>query len=118
MKVNILGTEYIILVKQYHEEEAFERNSFAGYCDGYTKQIVICDMHTYKGWEHETEQSIQTAQKETMRHEIVHAFLNESGLKENTLAYGGGWAKNEEMVDWLAMQIPKIYKAFEEAGCL
>lgn len=118
MKVNILGTEYTIIVKKYDEEEAFERQSFAGYCDGYSKQIIICDMHTYKGWEYEPEQSIQAAQKETMRHEIVHAFFNESGLKENTFSYDGAWARNEEMIDWLAMQIPKIYKVYEEVGCL
>ena len=75
MKVNILGTEYTILIKKYDEEE-------------------------------------------TLRHEIVHAFLNESGLMDSTFAYDGGWSKNEEMVDWLAIQIPKIHKVFEEAGCL
>ena len=55
MKVNILGTEYTILIKKYDEEEAFDRRSIAGYCDGYTKEIVLCDMHTYKGWENESE---------------------------------------------------------------
>ena len=118
MKVNILGTEYTILIKKYDEEEAFDRRSIAGYCDGYTKQIVICDMHTYKGWENESEQTIQASQKLTLRHEIVHAFYNESGLMDSTFAYEGGWSKNEEMVDWLAIQIPKIYKAYQEAGCL
>ena len=118
MKVNILGTEYTILIKKYDEEETFERNSFAGYCDGYAKQIVICDMHTYKGWEHEPEQSIQAVQKETIRHEIIHAFFNESGLMNSAFAYDGAWSRNEEMVDWLAIQIPKIYKVFEEVGCL
>ena len=118
MKVNVLGTEYTIIVKKYTEEEAFERRSIDGFCDGYTKEIVVCDMHTYKGWEHETEATIIACQKEVLRHEIVHAFFNESGLQDSTLEYGGGWAKNEEMVDWLALQIPKIYKAFEQAGCL
>ena len=45
MKVNILGTEYTVLVKKYDEEEAFERRSIDGYCDGYTKEIVaICTL--------------------------------------------------------------------------
>lgn len=118
MKVNILGTEYEIIIKKYDEEEAFDRNSFAGYCDGYTKQIVICDMHTYKGWENESEQTIQASQNLTLRHEIVHAFFNESGLMDSAFAYDGGWSKNEEMVDWLAIQIPKIHKAYQEVGCL
>ena len=75
-------------------------------------------MRTHKGWEYESEQTKQASQKLTLRHEIVHAFFNESGLMDSAFAYDGAWAKNEEMVDWLAIQIPKIYKAFEEAGCL
>ena len=54
-------------------------------------------------------------QHKVIRHEIVHAFLYESGLDVNSLS-GGAWAKNEEMVDWMAIQIPKILKAFQEAG--
>ena len=118
MDINILGTKYTIEVKKYGEEEAFERRSIDGYCDGYTKKIVICDMHTYKGWEHEEEETIVAAQKQTLRHEIVHAFFYESGLADSSFAYDGGWANNEEMVDWMSLQIPKIQKVFCEAGCL
>ena len=41
MHVNVLGTGYKIIVKKYDEDEIFARESFAGYCDGYTKEIVI-----------------------------------------------------------------------------
>ena len=108
MKVNVLGTDYQILVKKYDEDEAFERRSIDGYCNGLTKEIVICDMHTYKGWEHETEETIKVCHKEVLRHEIVHAFLNESGLQDSTFAYDGGWSKCEEMIDWIALQGEKI----------
>lgn len=118
MKVNVLGTEYEIIVKKYDEDEIFEKRSFAGYCDGLAKEIVLCDMHTYKGWEDEPEKTIQICQKENLRHEIVHAFFNESGLQDNSFVFDGAWAKNEEMIDWLAIQIPKIHKAFQEVGCL
>ena len=50
-KVTILGTDYEIVVKKYSDDEAFERRSIDGYCDYLLKQIVICDMTTYKGWE-------------------------------------------------------------------
>ena len=50
MTVNILGTPYEIIVKKYDEEEEFERRSISGFCDGYAKEIVVCDMSTYKGW--------------------------------------------------------------------
>lgn len=116
--VNILGAEYAIIVKKYDEDEAFERRSNDGYCDSWTKQIVVCDMTTYKGWEHEPPETIAAAQKEAMRHEIVHAFFSESGLKDSALSPDVAWAKNEEMVDWFALQGPKIYKAWQEAGAL
>lgn len=118
MTVNILGTEYTVTIKKYDEEEAFERRSIDGYCDGLTKQIVVCDMSTYKGWEHECEATIKAAENQTLRHEIVHAFFDESGLADSSFAVDGAWARNEEMVDWFAMQGPKIYKAWQEANAL
>lgn len=118
MTVNILSTPYEIIVKKYDEEEAFDRRSIAGFFDGYAKQIVVCDMHTYKGWEYDSEKTIVECQKETTRHEIVHAFFYESGLWDNAVECGGAWTKNEEMVDWLAIQGAKIYKAWQEADAL
>ena len=118
MTVNILGTPYEIIVKKYDEEEAFERRHIAGFCDGYTKEIVVCDMHTYEGWEHDTENTIVECQKETTRHEIVHAFFYESGLWDSSLGIDNSWAKNEEMVDWIAIQGEKIYNAWKEADAI
>ena len=51
-KINILGTDYSICIKAYSEDDAFERLSIDGYCNSFTRQIVCCDMATYKGWEH------------------------------------------------------------------
>lgn len=118
MTVNILGTSYTLTVKKYDEDKAFELRSIDGYCDGLTKQIVVCDMTTYKGWEHEPQETAAAAQRQTVRHEIVHAFFEESGLSDSGLQYEGSWAKNEEMVDWIASQGPKIYKAWQEAYAL
>lgn len=118
MTVNILGTPYEIIVKKYDEEEAFERRSIAGFCDGYAKEIVICDMHTYKGWENEAEKTVVSAQKQTLRHEIVHAFFDESGLMDSSSVVECPRSQNEEMVDWIANQGMKIYKAWVEADAL
>ena len=118
MTVNILGTSYEVVVKKYDEEEAFDSRSIAGFCDGYAKEIVVCDMHTYKGWENEAEKTVNAAQKQTLRHEIVHAFFDESGLMDSSSMVECPWSKNEEMVDWIANQGAKIYKAWQEAGCL
>ena len=118
MTVNILGTQYEIIVKKYDEEEEFDRRSIAGFCDGYAKEIVVCDMHTYKNWEHEAEKTVVAVQKQTLRHEIVHAFFDESGLMDSSSVVECPWSKNEEMVDWIANQGMKIYRAWQEADAL
>ena len=64
----------------------------------------------------EKEQEIY--RKKTLRHEIIHAFLNESGLSDSSNQFDGEWAKNEEMVDWFAIQAPKIFSAFKKMNIL
>jgi len=34
------------------------------------------------------------------------------------MSSNGAWARNEEMIDWFALQGPKILKAWQEAGAL
>lgn len=118
MKIDILGTEYEIIVKKYSDEPSFEKDGINGYCDSLLKQIVYCEMKTYKGWENESKEFCQSQERLTLRHEIVHAFFNESGLQDNALCYGSSWPKNEEMVDWIALQGPKIYAAWQKANAL
>lgn len=115
--VNILGTEYAITVKSYNDDDTFKRYDACGYCSTTEKEIVLCDMETYPNLDDETDAVRDHQTKTTMRHEIVHAFLNESGLSMNSNE-SDAWARNEEMVDWFAIQGPKIYKAWQEAGAL
>lgn len=116
--INILGTDYTILKKQYTDDPDFEKYSFSGYCDGIAKEIVFCDMMTYPGWDNEPKARAAIVEKEILRHEIVHAFFNESGLSENASQFHGSWAKNEEMVDWIALQGPKIYRAWRQVKAI
>ena len=51
--------------------------------------------------------------KKTLRHEIVHAFMFESGLGYNW--EHGSIGQEETVVDWIAIQLPKIYAAAEAA---
>lgn len=118
MTINILGTDYAIVVRKYSEDASFSSLEISGYCNDCTKQIVICEMATHPEYEHENPAVSECVQKETIRHEIVHAFFSESGLADSSNPTAGGWAKNEEMVDWFALQGPKIYKAWQEAGAL
>lgn len=106
-KVNILGTEYSI--KRQKEKETSKLEHSDGICEFYLKEIVIDDFEPTS----ETVANPNLYKKKVLRHEIVHAFLYESGLDVNS-----EWARNEEIVDWIALQAPKLQKAFEEAGCL
>lgn len=117
-KVNILGTEYTILIRRYDEDERFKDRSIDGYCDGMLKQLVLCDMRTWPGWGKEPEDYVDASMRRTLRHEIVHAFFHESGLDESSFKVDAAWATNEEMVDWIAAQGPKIHAAWQAVGAL
>jgi len=114
MTVNILGTEYTI-----HEDNANdpEMKDKWGYCFTDAKEIHIIDFDTEDEYKKESPEVRKRRTDITLRHEIIHAFLIESGLNQNSMETDC-WAKNEEMVDWFAIQFPKILKAFEGAGCI
>lgn len=116
--VNILGTVYEIETKQYGDDPWFKENSCDAYCDGTLKKIVMCDLKTWPRFEKETDECLTVMRKEVLRHEIVHAFLNESGLRDSALTADGPWARNEEMVDWFAIQGPKIYEAWQSVSAI
>lgn len=103
-RVSVLGTEYEIHYKELARENA------DGYCGPTSKVITIRTDNTNKV------QDFEELQRVTLRHEIIHAFMFESGL-------GASWQHAEEFghdettVDWFARQFVKIYKAFVEVGC-
>lgn len=117
-KVNILGTEYTIETHKVSKDSYLEENSLAGYCGEESKLIVIADMSEKKYFSDMDEKEQEEYRKRTLRHEIMHAFLNESGLSSSSNRYDGAWAKNEEMVDWFAIQSPKIFELYESLGIL
>lgn len=108
MKVNILGTEYRIIKAGRNEDPYLQ--SCDGYCDKTSKKIVICKKDQACDLS-----DFGVHQRKVMRHEIIHAFLFESGLHENFTHEMG---HDETYVDWFASQFPKIQKVFEKAGCL
>ena len=109
--VHILGVPYKILII---EEGDWRYSKDAdGWCDNSTKELLVYD---YKQ-SIDSKGDLRAYQRKVIRHEIVHAFLYESGLAENSSGVSS-WAKNEEMVDWIAIQAPKLFEAFAEAGVL
>ena len=108
MTINILGTEYKVTLATEQAEPRLEICD--GFCDESAKEIVA---ENYKRNSSGSKGKLALQEQKNLRHEIIHAFLFESGLAENS-----DWAQNEEMVDWFAIQGPKIVKSWEEAGAL
>lgn len=106
MKINILGAEYDFNITT--EKEDIRLCGFDGYCDAFAKQIVVDG--DYNENDPNNIGDLDNFKAKVKRHEIVHAFLLESGLKD----YGS----DEVLVDWIAWQFPKILKIFEEVGAL
>lgn len=112
-KVNILGTEYNIFFRNEKEDPLLDGKYRDGYTDNSTHNIVVCnkkddcELQDYENWK-----------KTILRHEIAHAFLFESGLDSSSQNFCGAWATNEEMVDWIAIQSPKMFKVFHELDIL
>lgn len=118
MKANILGTEYKIEIHKVSENDYLREHRLAGHCAEEGKLIVVADMSEKEYFPNMDEQEQEIYRKKTLRHEIMHAFLNESGLSDSSSVPDCGWAKHEEMIDWFAIQSPKIFQAFKEVGCL
>lgn len=102
MIINILGTDYDI--RYATDADGAKIEGVNGYCELMTKEIVIGKF----GDEPTAFADIEAFERKVIRHEIVHAFLYESGLHSNS-----EWATNEELVDWIAIQAPKMMQVFD-----
>jgi hypothetical protein len=111
MNVNILGTDYKIVMDS--DEKDMPDNA-DGCCDHSIKEIRIIKMDPTA---RNSLGDLSEYKKKVLRHEIIHAFLFESGLGCN-FQHAEQFGHDETMVDWFAFQFPKLKKAFSEAGCL
>lgn len=110
MEVNILGETYTIERLSKEKDDTLANGDVGGYCDSTSRRIVV----------REYEESYEVDDREklanrNLRHEIIHAFLYESGLGDNVEHKALG--HEETTVDWIALQFPKIAKVFKEVGC-
>ena len=105
MSVDILGTKYNVRIRT--EKEDPELKNLNGYCMTLSKTIAVEDKRNNIAGEDDIT-------KRTLRHEILHAFFYESGLDNEA-----PWASSEEqLVDWIALQLPKIIKACQTVNAL
>ena len=107
MKINVLGREYELREATSQIDPVLKNND--GYCD---PSVGLCVIDAMEEKEVDSLKDMESFKRKITRHELIHAFLAESGLSDQC-----EWAC-EEMVDWLAYQFPKMAKAFEKAGCM
>lgn len=107
IKTVILGRDYVIREATPGTDPVLVHND--GYCDA---SVGVCVINALEQREPDSLQDMNAYKRKVMRHEIIHAFLAESGLQGHC-----DWAC-KEMVDWLAVQFPKIAGVFSTTGCM
>ena len=105
IKINVLGTEYVVEFKELNDED------IDGFCDNTQKLIVIRSDNENKVGD------FKYLQKKQLRHEIIHAFMSESGLQCNW-QHIEQFRHDETTIDWFAIQSPKIFRVFAELKLL
>lgn len=103
--VSILGTPYKII------REKFGNEDIDGETDYTSHQIRIRTDNINKLGD------FDVLMKKQLRHEIIHAFMAESGLQANFEHYRQ-FGHDETTVDWFAIQFPKMLEAFKQVGAL
>lgn len=104
-KVNILGTEYKIVLKELKDSDV------DGFTD-YTEKAIVMRSDNYN-----EVGNFEWLQKKQLRHELIHAFMAESGLQANW-EHIQKFGHDETTVDWFAIQSPKMFKVFQELDIL
>lgn len=104
-KVNVLGTEYDIM----KGNSFLESKNLDGLCRVYDKEIIVRSKDSMLDPDDSYEAKARRY-KEVLRHELIHAFLSESGLDD--------YSSDEKLVEWLAIQFPKMLQAFKECDCV
>ena len=104
--IKILGETWKVRVQEEADEKRLAECS--GFTDWTDKLIVV-----YDGRRIGNLGNPERFMAKVLRHEIVHAFMYECGP-------GDDWehpeqGHDETMVDWIAVQLPKLYKVSESA---
>lgn len=109
-EINILGVAYTLTITSKSQDVRLKYAD--GICDETVKELLV-DSYADSEGDPTRKKNLAVQIRKNKRHEIIHAFLFESGLAENS-----SWAQNEEMVDFFAIQFPKLVKAFEAADAM
>ena len=107
-QITVLGETYTIETRDADSDKLLERAD--GYTDRSARTIVLAAIS-----DRVTLDNKLRYQAEVLRHEIVHAFIAESGI-QNLTDYGHD--DDEGVVDWFARMGPKIAAVWQAAGCM
>ena len=103
--VSVLGEEWDVNIKAANDEL---RLTGGGFCDDTVRELCVKALSQKELEEPDTVKNYAARQRHCAAHEIVHAFLFESGLSADS------WADNEEIVDWIGHNIKRMAKALEQ----
>lgn len=109
-KINILGAAYTLTITSKNQDDRLK--DAEGICDETVKELLVENYADSEG-DPTCKKNLAVQIRKNLRHEIIHAFLFESGLAENS-----NWAQNEEMVDFFAIQFPKLLEVFKAADAM
>ena len=100
LKINILGAEYTIEYLKRDDDPLFKKRIADGYCDQSSRRIVLRTED-----EDDDIDNYSVYLKKNIRHEIVHAFLYESGIGGNFFVLIGSLGRRAEFVYQFKMHV-------------
>ena len=104
-KISILGTDYEYRVGTVNEDPELE--GIGGYCEPY-KKIISVNFAEYINDKYDDSRIPRI--KEVKRHEIIHAFVRESGVYDKF---------DEELIAaWLSTQFTKMLEVFQQIDAI
>ncbi|VDG32868.1 hypothetical protein [Lactobacillus plantarum subsp. plantarum] [Lactiplantibacillus mudanjiangensis] len=101
--INVMGVPYKIFFDS--TDSRLEYANADAITDSTTKEIHVAKFEDSPN----SVANLQTYSQKVLYHEVLHAFLYESGLDSNS-----DWARNEEIIDWFALQHEKIDSALSQ----
>lgn len=105
MKVNILGVEYEIV--DMDEREYPKIKEADGLCEYWVHKLILDTSHKN---DPNSFDNIEAYYHKVLRHEAFHAFFAEMGMRK--------WCDDEDLVDMLAMQYPKIREIMDKCDAM
>ena len=116
IEFDVLGKAYTLFFKAVEDTKISNKTKDGrrnGYCMNYEPLIMI-----YVSKHYNVNMVNENKIRHVMRHEIIHAFIHESGLISQSHSPVYGWGNDEEIIDWFAAQIPKMYPIFKKFNLL